>query len=44
MEPKKDKKESYSIGLVAGRVYNAWWLTGLDWTHLAIDISKNFQN
>lgn len=25
-------------------MYNAWWLTGLDFTHLAIDISKNFQN
>lgn len=44
MEPMTDKRESYAMPFVAGRVYNAWWYTGLDFTHMAIDISKLFQD
>jgi hypothetical protein len=42
MEPKKDKPKSYSLPYVVDRVYNAWWSTGLDFTHLAMDISQSF--
>ena len=27
-----------------GRVYNAWWLTGIDFTHLAIDVSQLYED
>lgn len=37
-----DRKRSYSIAFVAGRVYNIWWLTGLDFTHLNVDVSQKF--
>ncbi|HRI35441.1 MAG TPA: hypothetical protein PLD02_16950 [Saprospiraceae bacterium] len=37
-------KKSYSVAFVAGRVYNIWWLTGLDFTHLNMDVSKFFLN
>lgn len=38
----EDQKFSYSIAFVAGRVYNIWWLTGLDFTHVNVDVSKKF--
>jgi hypothetical protein len=44
MEPKKDKPEAYSMAYIAGRTYNIWWLTGLDFTHLAMDISKLYKD
>jgi hypothetical protein len=25
---------------VAGRIYQAWWLTGIDFTHAAIDVQR----
>ena len=41
-EPMIDKENAWSMPFVSGRIYNAWWLTGLDFTHLAIDISQRF--
>lgn len=35
MEP-KDKKFAWSMPYIAGSTYNLWWLTGLDFTHIAI--------
>ncbi len=32
------------MAYIAGRTYNIWWLTGLDFTHLAMDISKLFKD
>lgn len=43
MEP-KDKAKSYSVAYITDRVYNIWWLTGLDFTHLAMSVSKRFQD
>lgn len=34
-----DRKRTYAIPFAAGRVYNIWWLTGLDFTHLNMDVS-----
>lgn len=42
MEPMVDYKKTYSLAFAAGRVYNIWWLTGLDYTHLSIDVSQFF--
>jgi hypothetical protein len=42
MEPMEAQKWSYSLPFVAGRTYNVWWLTGLDFTHLNVDVSKHF--
>ena len=39
VEPMQERKRTYAIPLVAGRIYNVWWLTGIDFTHLNIDIS-----
>lgn len=37
MEPKKEKKFSYSLPYISGRIYNIWFGTGIDFTHLAMD-------
>lgn len=43
MEPmSEDQRRSYSVAFVAGRVYNIWWLTGLDFTHVNVDVSQKF--
>jgi len=36
MEPMIAIRRSYSVAYIAGRTYNLWWLTGLDFTHLAM--------
>lgn len=36
MEPMIHKKRAYALPFIAGRIYNIWWLTGLDFTHLSI--------
>lgn len=35
-----DKGKSYSLPYVTGSMYNIWWLTGLDFTHMSIFGSK----
>ena len=42
LEPFNNKKYAYALPYISGRIYNIWWLTGLDFSHLAIDISKFF--
>lgn len=42
MDPEKEKAGSYSMPFVTGRVYNVWWEDGLDFTHMAVDVSKLF--
>ncbi len=37
-----DKKNAYALPFITGRTYNIWWLTGLDFTHLAIESSQLF--
>jgi hypothetical protein len=44
MEPMKDKPKSYTMPYVTGRIYNVWWLTGLDFTHLAVEVSPLFDD
>lgn len=36
MQPMIDNKFAYSFACVADRIYNVWWLTGLDFSHLHI--------
>ena len=43
-EPKIHKKFSYSIPFIAGRIYNIWWLTGIDFSHVSLDLSKFFED
>jgi G8 domain len=33
------KKKSYSLPYIAGKIYNIWWLTGLDFDHLTLTSS-----
>ena len=35
-----DKTNAWAMPFLAGRVYHAWWLTGLHFTHLAIDVKS----
>ena len=37
-----DKKFAYAVPMATGRIYNIWWLSGLDFDHLAVDSSKFF--
>lgn len=39
-----DHKFAYSVAFVAGRIYNIWWHTGLDFSHLHIEISQFFND
>ena len=43
MEPMVSEKKSYSMPYIAGRIYNIWWLTGLDFDHLAMTSSYYMQ-
>ena len=36
MQPGSDTKKTWAMWFVAGRVYNAWWHSGQDFTHLNI--------
>ena len=40
MEPNGLKPFSYSFPFIGGRTYNIWFLTGLDFTHMALDVSQ----
>ena len=40
MEPMGLKPFSYSFPYIGGRTYNVWFLTGLDFTHMALDVSQ----
>ena len=44
MEPMAYKISAFSAPFVTGRVYNIWWLTGIDFTHLAVDISQLYED
>jgi hypothetical protein len=35
---------SYAAAYIAGRTYNIWWLTGLDFTHLAMEVSTFYSD
>lgn len=39
MEPHGLKPFSYSFPYIGGRTYNVWFLTGLDFTHMSLDVS-----
>ncbi len=39
-----DQKTAYAIAFIAGRIYNIWWLTGLDFTHLNMDVTRMFDD
>lgn len=36
MEPKKEKPFSYGLPYITGRIYNIWWGSGIDFSHLSI--------
>jgi hypothetical protein len=37
------EKRSYSMPYIAGRIYNIWWLTGLDFDRLSMTSSYYMQ-
>jgi len=38
----KDRPNTWSLPFITGRIYNIWWGTGLDFSHLAIATSPIF--
>ena len=36
MEPKKQKPLTWSLPFITGEMYNIWWGTGIDFSHLSI--------
>lgn len=38
------KTAAYAVAFIAGRTYNIWWLTGLDFIHLAMEVSTFFND
>ncbi len=42
MEPKLEKSYSYGLPFITGRIYNIWWGTGIDFTHLSITTTSLF--
>lgn len=41
-EPPNEKPYSYGLPFITGRIYNIWWGTGIDFTHMAITTAPNF--
>ena len=37
----KDKAEGWSLPFAIGSIYNIWWGSGVDWTHMAIESHMN---
>lgn len=42
MEPKGEKKQSYGLPFITGKIYNIWWGTGVDFTHMSVVSSSLF--
>jgi hypothetical protein len=36
MEPKKEKALTWALPFITGQMYNIWWGTGIDFSHLSI--------
>lgn len=36
MMPKEEQKYVYSFPFILGKIYNVWWGTGIDFSHLSI--------
>lgn len=36
MDAMKSLKKTYAMPYISGRIYNIWWLTGLDFDHLSV--------
>lgn len=43
MEPMVSASKTYAMPYIAGRIYNIWWLTGLDFDHLSMSSSYYMQ-
>jgi hypothetical protein len=41
-EPKKEKPQAWSLPFVTGKIYQIWWGSGLDFSHLSIVTSTLF--
>lgn len=42
MEPKVEKKYTWALPFITGRIYNIWWGTGIDFTYLDTFTSPSF--
>lgn len=42
MEPKKEKPQAWSLPFITGKIYQVWWGSGVDFSHLSIVTSTLF--
>lgn len=35
-KPKKELADAWGIPFIAGKIYNIWWGTGIDFSHLSL--------
>jgi hypothetical protein len=42
MEPKVEKPHTWSLPFITGQIYQIWWGTGMDFSHLAISSTTLF--
>jgi len=36
----KDKPYAWAMPFITGKIYNIWWSSGIDWTHLAVESNQ----
>jgi len=37
-----NQKYAWALPMATGRIYNVWWLTGLDFTHMSVESSRYY--
>jgi len=40
----RSAKKTYAMPYITGRIYNIWWLTGLDFDHLTMSSSRTLNS
>ena len=38
----KEKKYTYALPFITGKIYNIWWGSGIDFSHVAVYTGRNF--
>ncbi len=41
-QPFDTKKLAFALPYIAGRTYQVWWLDGLDWEHMAMEVDRKY--
>lgn len=42
MQPKAELAYSWSLPFITGRIYNIWWGSGIDFTHVSVASSPSY--